>query len=160
MGQTVVPGHVPQMVLRVVVARPPLGVVLAAVDAPHQALQEGSLVRAGHAGLHLDVGSSGRLVDGVDEAPGQIVSNPGVAGPQVGDVQLGHVELLVGDEHHDRDGALPGVGALHQPVQSLHRGLGGDGDPSQPRELQIFAANLDLVRDSDNDSPDIIRYHQ
>ena len=120
MGQTVVPGHVPHMVLRVVVARPPLGVVLAAVDAPHQALQEGSLVRAGHAGLDLDVGSSGRLVDGVDEAPGQIVSNPGVAGPQVGDVELGHVELGVRHEDHHGHGAVPGVGGLHQPVESLH----------------------------------------
>ena len=117
MGQTVVPGDVPQVVLRVVVPSPPLGVLLA-VDGLHQAGQTGLVIRAGQGapGLQVDVGGPGRPGEGVDQAPGHVISDVGEAGPQVGDVELRHVELLVRHEDHHGQRALPGGGALHQPV--------------------------------------------
>ena len=134
-GETVLPGHVPQVVLRVLVTCPPLGVVRPAVHALHQSLQEVSVIRAGDARLDVDVGGPWRLVDWVDQAPGDIVSHSGVAGSQVGDVELSHVKLLVRDKHHHRHGAVPSGGALHQPVEPLHRGLCAEGDPGEVGEL-------------------------
>ena len=143
-GQTVVPGHVPHMVLRVVVASPPPGVLLA-VDGPHHPLQAGPVLGAGE-GAALDAGGPGRQVDGVEEAPGHVISDVGEAGPEVGDVELRHVELLVRDEDHHGERALPGSGALHQPVEPLHRALGGHSHPGKLGELLEPPANHDLLR--------------
>lgn len=118
MSETVVPGNVPQVVLRVVIPSPPL-CVLPGVQPAHQAGETPPVVSAGE-GPGLQLGGPGRLGDRVGEAPGHVVADLGEAGPQVGDVELGHVELGVRHEDHHGHGAVPGVRGLHQPVESLH----------------------------------------
>ena len=48
----------------------------------------------------------------------------GLTLPEIGNVKLREVKLLVGDEHRHRDGPVPGGDSVHQPVQLVHAGLG------------------------------------
>ena len=135
MGQTVFPRNVPQMVLRVLVTCPPLGVDLATVDALYQALQKVSVVRAGNFRPDVYIRGPGWLGDRMDEGPRHVVPQTRVAGPQVRDVELSNIKLLIRDEHNNRNGAVPSDRALHQPFEPFHGGLCGESNSGDAGEL-------------------------